>query len=100
MQLAQMQQQQQQQQQQQAGSSQQQQQQQQQQQPAATQQQQQDRLGGVAVDISNSFRNNDPVYAGLEPSPSTNSTGTGKVRMLLILTSLVPSCFAHLSCKD
>ncbi|KAH9552469.1 hypothetical protein CY35_09G068200 [Sphagnum magellanicum] len=71
MKLAQMQQQQQQQ----AGSSQQQ---QQQQQPAATQQQQQDRLGGVAVDISNSFRNNDPVYAGLEPSPSTNSTGTGK----------------------
>jgi hypothetical protein len=94
MQLAQMQQQQQQQ----AGSSQQQQ--QQQQQPAATQQQQQDRLGGVAVDISNSFRNNDPVYAGLEPSPSTNSTGTGKVHMLLILTSLVPSCFAHLSCQD
>jgi hypothetical protein len=92
MQLAQMQQQQQQQ----AGSSQQ----QQQQQPAATQQQQQDRLGGVAVDISNSFRNNDPVYAGLEPSPSTNSTGTGKVRMLLILTSLVPSCFSHLSCQD
>ncbi|KAG0605882.1 hypothetical protein M758_9G095200 [Ceratodon purpureus] len=42
------------------------------------QQQQQDRLGQAAVDVSNSFRPNDPVYGGLEPSPSTNSTGTGK----------------------
>jgi hypothetical protein len=43
------------------------------------QQQQQDRLGQAAVDVSNSFRPNDPVYGSLEPSPSTNSTGTGKV---------------------
>jgi hypothetical protein len=76
-QLAQMQQQQQQQQ---AGNPQQQQQ-QQQQQPPTPQQQQQDRLTGVTVDVSNSFGTNDPVYGGLEPSPSTNSTGTGKVWM-------------------
>ncbi|KAH9558982.1 hypothetical protein CY35_06G035600 [Sphagnum magellanicum] len=53
-------------------------QQQQQQQPPTPQQQQQDRLTGVTVDVSNSFGANDPVYGGLEPSPSTNSTGTGK----------------------
>jgi hypothetical protein len=58
-----------------------QQQQQQQQQPPTPQQQQQDRLTGVTVDVSNSFGANDPVYGGLEPSPSTNSTGTGKVWM-------------------
>jgi hypothetical protein len=45
------------------------------------QQQQQDRLGQAAVDVSNSFRPNDPVYGSLEPSPSTNSTGTGKADM-------------------
>ncbi|KAJ7533570.1 hypothetical protein O6H91_13G055100 [Diphasiastrum complanatum] len=48
------------------------------------QQQQQDRLnmaGGITPDgaMSNSFRANDQVYGSLEPSPSTNSTGTGKV---------------------
>jgi WD40 repeat protein len=59
------------QQQQQAGSS-------QQQQSAAPQQQQQDRLAGVPVDISTSFRSSDPVYGGVEPSSGTNSTGTGK----------------------
>lgn len=53
----------------------------QQQNPTTPQQQQlqQDRVGQVNVDVSNSFRPNDPVYGGLEPSPSTNSTGTGKV---------------------
>jgi len=56
-------------------------QQQQQKQPPTPQQQQQDRLTGVTVDVSNSFGANDPVYGGLEPSPSTNSTGTGKVWM-------------------
>jgi hypothetical protein len=65
------------QQQQQAGSSQ-----QQQQQSAAPQQQQQDRLAGVPVDISTSFRSSDPVYGGVEPSSGTNSTGTGKDPLL------------------
>ncbi len=59
----------------------QQQQQQQQQPPPALQQQQQDRLAAVTVDVSNSFRTNDPAYGGLEPSPSTNSTGMVKVWM-------------------
>jgi hypothetical protein len=67
----------------------------QQQQPATPQQQQQqqqqDRLGGVTVDVSNSFRPNDPVYGGLEPSPSTNSTGTGKVLYLF-------SCILYIGC--
>jgi hypothetical protein len=57
---------------------QQQQQQQQQQPPPTLQQQQQDRLAGVTVDVSNSFHSNDPAYGGLEPSPSTNSTGMVK----------------------
>jgi hypothetical protein len=76
------------QQQQQAGSSQ-----QQQQQSAAPQQQQQDRLAGVPVDISTSFRSSDPVYGGVEPSSGTNSTGTGKVCISLNLMFSVPSCF-------
>jgi hypothetical protein len=58
-----------------------QQQQQQQQPPPTLQQQQQDRLAAVSVDVSNSFRTNDPAYGGLEPSPSTNSTGMVKVWM-------------------
>jgi hypothetical protein len=74
------------QQQQQAGSS-------QQQQSAAPQQQQQDRLAGVPVDISTSFRSSDPVYGGVEPSSGTNSTGTGKVCISLNLMSSVQSCF-------
>jgi hypothetical protein len=53
-------------------------QQQQQQPPPTLQQQQQDRLAAVSVDVSNSFRTNDPAYGGLEPSPSTNSTGMVK----------------------
>uniref|UniRef100_A0A7I4DAC1 LisH domain-containing protein n=1 Tax=Physcomitrium patens TaxID=3218 RepID=A0A7I4DAC1_PHYPA len=37
-----------------------------------------DRSGQANADASNSFRQSEPVYGGLEPSPSTNSTGTGK----------------------
>ncbi|KAH9312315.1 hypothetical protein KI387_027350, partial [Taxus chinensis] len=43
--------------------------------------QQQDKTGGaLTIDssLSNSFRGNDQVYGVMEPSPSTNSTGTGK----------------------
>lgn len=43
--------------------------------------QQQDKNGAaLTVDssLSNSFRGNDQVYSVMEPSPSTNSTGTGK----------------------
>ncbi len=79
---------------------QQQQQQQQQQPPPTLQQQQQDRLAGVTVDVSNSFHSNDPAYGGLEPSPSTNSTGMVKVLMSLLCHSYLVRCLAVWVCVD
>ncbi|KAJ7523936.1 hypothetical protein O6H91_18G069300 [Diphasiastrum complanatum] len=60
------------------------------------QQQQQDRLsaaGGISADgaLSNSFRPNDQVYGSLEPSPSTNSTGTGKMKFVWKVSSKCPT---------